>query len=198
MGSLHNPVTGESVLHKGGSLPELAPAHTTLPARLRNHLLRWQTLIKLCWSVEGTTGIDAIPLQGHVIGAQVTQLEHIAINGMALLAQLRTQIQSNPMGNRRIIDHKNVADAELLDLRSEEGTKISHRPAVGEALVGREAKLVEREADLVNLNPLGLQMSGHPRKEGADVAHEQQHRPVNVNRALGVSTQTHRLRQRRL
>ena len=110
---------------------------------------------------------------------------------MTLLAQLSTKIQGNPMGNRYIAVHKHMANVTLLDLRIEEGTKITHRPAKAQALMGREPILVKREADFVDLNPLGLQIPGHPRKEGTDVAHEQQHRPVDFNRALGVSAQTH-------
>ena len=170
-------VTGEGVLNEGGGLPGFAPAPAGVQHDVWRQLIhRRQVAVKLRGLVEVGAGIDPVPLQGHVIGPQVAQLEHPGLDAQGL-----GLFNGNPVGNDEIPVHEDVADAALLQQLTQKRSPGVHRLPERHTHVRGEAEFPQREAHLGDRDPATLQVAAEAGEEQADGAHQQQDRSLDAH-----------------
>ena len=177
VGPLDDGVTGEGVLDERWGLPGLAPAPSGI-----QHDLGWQLVhgrqgpVKRCGLVEVGAGIDPIPLQGHVVGPEVTELKHPGLDAKSL-----GLLDRNSVGNDEVPVHENVADAAFLQQLPQERPPGLHRFTEGNAELLREAEFVQREQHLRHRDSAALQVAAETSKKQADRPHQQQDRSLDAH-----------------
>ena len=143
---------------------------------------RRQIPVKAHRTVEVGAGIDAIPFQGHVVGAQVAEFEHPGLHtqGAGLL-------DGDPVGNDEIAIHKDVADAPFLQQLAQERTPALHVAVVRHPHLGGKAEFPQRKHHLGDRNATALQVATEASEEQTDRTDQQQHRAVNAHLHQGWS-----------
>ena len=173
--TLDDRVAGEGVLNERRGLPGFAPAPTGIKNDVLGQLVAGGQLpIKNRWLVEIGTSIDPIPLESHIVWAQITQLKHPGLN-----PKVACFFNGDSVGNDEIAIHKNVANAPFLNQPTKEGTPAVHPLAVRHTNIGREAEFPQGERHLGHRDATALQVAAETSKEQTDGAHQQQHRPVD-------------------
>ena len=180
---LDDRVTGEGVLDEGGSLPDLAPT----PAGIQNDatgqsVRRRQIPVEAHRTVEVGASIDAIPFQGHIVGAQVAEFEHPGFHtqGAGLL-------DGDPVGNDEIPVHEDVADAAFLQQLAQERSPALHVAVVRHPHLGGKAEFPQRKRHLGDRNAAAPQVVAEAGEEQTNRTHQQQHRAVNAHLHQGWS-----------
>ena len=148
---------------------------------MRDLLHRRQIAIKLNRAIEIGAGVDPLQLQTHVIWAHIAQLKHPGFNGVEqclLGIQLTHQLNRQAMGIDEIAIHEQVTNAPLHNQGAQKGLELRHGAAIGNPLISREAKFMERKTQLGDIGAPRLKMVGEPREECTKRPHQHQHRAL--------------------